>query len=190
MNPKYLLSTVLVTFAFIAGSIPFLSSEARSEIDRSEILKIGKIMPNATLKRYGEGDVEINNLKGKIKIISIVPQLNTPTCDEQTHRFSEQNGGLDQKLDIITISTNTSEGQYQFAQKAKIENLIFLSDNPDYDFGKSTGLLIDGMGVLKRTVLIIDKNNVIRYVDFVRGGGLPNISKALMVAKQILLEAS
>ena len=111
-------------------------------------------MPNATLKMFGKGDVEINSLKGKVKIVSIVPQLNTPTCDEQTHQFSEQNGGLDKQLDIITISTNSAKGQHQFAQKAKIKNLIFLSDNPDYEFGKKTGLLIDGMDMLRRTVFL------------------------------------
>ena len=111
-------------------------------------------------------------------------------CDKQTHRFSESNGGLDKQIDIITISTNTAQGQYDFAQKANIKNLTFLSDNPDFDFGKNTGLLIDGMGVLRRTVLITDEKNIIRYVDFVRGGGLPNIKKALKAAQQVLLEVS
>ena len=149
-----------------------------------------EILPNATLKRFGQPDIEIKDLKGKVKIVSIVPQLNTPVCDEQTHRFSETNGGLDEQVDIITISTNTAKGQYNFAQKAKIWNLMFLSDNPDFDFGKNTGLLIDGMGVLRRTVLITDENNIIRYIDFVRGGGLPNIKKALKAARQVLSEAS
>ena len=168
----------------------FFQLEAGTKVDTMEVLKIGKSLPNATLKRFGMPDVELRNLKGKIKIVSIVPQLNTPTCDEQTHRFSEKNGGLDKQLDIITISTNTAQAQYNFAQKAKIGNLMFLSDNPDYNFGKKTGLLIDGMGVLRRTVLVADEKNVIRYVDFVRGGGLPNIKGALNAARKVLSEAS
>ena len=190
MIQKYFLSKILFITILTGISIPTLLSEVRSEIDRTDALKIGKIMPNAILKRFGKGDVEINNLKGKVKIVSIVPQLNTPTCDEQTHQFSEQNGGLDKQLDIITISTNSAKGQHQFAQKAKISNLIFLSDNPDYEFGKNTGLLIDGMDMLRRTVLVVDENNIIRYVDFVRGGGLPNINKALKAARQVLLGAT
>ena len=67
---------------------------------------------------------------------------------------------------------------------------MFLSDNPNFDFGKNTGLLIDGRGVLRRTVLITDEKNIIRYVDFVQGGGLPNIKKALKAARQVLLETS
>lgn len=190
MNPKFILKAGIFVCFFMSGSNLFSLLEAGSKVDMSETLQIGKILPNATLKRFGQSDVEIKDLKGKVKIVSIVPQLNTPVCDEQTHRFSEENGGLDKQVDIITISTNTAKGQYNFAQKAKIENLMFLSDNPDYDFGRNTGLLIDGKDVLRRTVLVTDENNIIRYVDFVRGGGLPNVKKALKAARQVLLETS
>ena len=42
------------------------------------------------------------------------------------------------------------------------------------------------MGVLRRTVIVADQNNIIRYVDFVPGGGLPNIKKALEEARDLL----
>ena len=35
-------------------------------------------------------------------------------------------------------------------------------------------------------VIIADKENIIRYVDFVPGGGLPNINKALKAASDLL----
>ena len=95
MNPKYFLRKLFFVCILTGLSVPLFLSEARSEVDKVEALKIGETMPNATLKMFGKGDVEINNLRGKVKIVSIVPQLNTPTCDEQTHQFSEQNGGLD-----------------------------------------------------------------------------------------------
>jgi thiol peroxidase len=151
-----------------------------------DVLQVGKTLPDALLSRHGKPDVNLNNLKGRVKIISVVPQLNTPTCDEQTHRFSETNGGLDKHLDILTISTNSAYGQSKFAKKANIENLIFLSDAPNYDFGKKTGLLRESFNYLKRTVIVVDENNVIRYVDFVPGGGLPNIERALNEAKKVL----
>ena len=166
-----------------------LNGFANAKNKSSDILKVGKPLPNATLSEYGKMSVELKDLKGKIKIISIVPKLNTPVCDKQTHKFSETNGGLDKEVDIITLSTNSVEVQHQFAEKAKIKNLLFLSDSPDFSFGKKTGLLIEGMDVLRRTVIVTDQNNIIRYVDFVPSGGLPNIKKALKAA-QDLLEAS
>ena len=166
-----------------------LNGFANAKNKSSDILEVGKPLPNAKLNAYGNMGVDLKDLKGKIKIISIVPKLNTPVCDKQTHRFSETNGGLDKEVDIITLSTNSVEAQHRFAEKAKIKNLLFLSDSPDFSFGKKTGLLIEGMDVLRRTVIVTDQNNIIRYVDFVPSGGLPNIKKALKAA-QDLLEAS
>ena len=176
---------IFLTCYFLVSLNGFANAKNKS----SDILKVGKPLPNATLSEYGKMSGELKDLKGKIKIISIVPKLNTPVCDKQTHKFSETNGGLDKEVDIITLSTNSVEVQHQFAEKAKIKNLLFLSDSPDFSFGKKTGLLIEGMDVLRRTVIVTDQNNIIRYVDFVPSGGLPNIKKALKAA-QDLLEAS
>ena len=153
-----------------------------------DILKIGSKIPDAMLKNYSQDRVELKSLMGKIKIISVVPKLNTPVCDKQTHKLSEENGGLDQYIDIITISTNSAKGQKEFAQKAKINNLIFLSDNPAFEFGKRTGLLMENMNMLRRTILVLDSDNIIQYVDFVPSGGLPDIEKALDEAKKVLEE--
>jgi len=177
--------TILIMLIIYFYIFP-LNAFTNTEVNRSEVLKIGKPLPEAKLKAYGNMDVNVNELKGKIKIISVVPQLNTPVCDKQTHVFSEDNGGLDRVVDIITLSTNTIEEQYLFAKKAKIHNLVFLSDDPIFQFGKKTGLLIEGLGVLRRTVIVVDQNNVIQYVDFVPGGGLPNIEKALEAARDLL----
>ena len=186
---KKILSLIMACI-FIVTLFFVNSVSAISKINKSEVLKIGKTLPNAQLSRFGKSNIQISDLKGKVKIISIVPKLNTPVCDKQTHQFSEKNGGLDKRVDIITISTNTPQGQDDFAKKANINNLIFLSDNPSFNFGKNTGLLIEDMGMLRRTVLVVDEKNIIRYVDFVPGGGLPDIKGALNAAKLVLLENS
>ena len=181
---KFAKPALILIFIFILS--PPLKGFANTGNSSIDILMVGKTLPDAQLKSYGIANVEISSLKGKIKIISVVPQLNTPVCDKQTHQFSESNNGLDQHIDIITVSTNTPDGQYEFAKKANIHNLFFLSDNLGFQFGRSTGLLIEGMGVLRRTIIIADKDNIIRYVDFVPGGGLPNINKALKAASDLL----
>ncbi len=173
---------VFVTIGFL-----FVNNlNANESVNRKQVLEVGKMLPNATLSQYQKPDIRLDDLKGFVKILSIVPQLNTPVCDEQTHRFSETNGGLDQHVKIITISTNSAVGQFRFAQKAKIKNILFLSDRPQFDFGRQTGLLNSDFGFLRRTVMVVDEDNVIQYVDFVPGGGLPQIKKALKAAKRII----
>ena len=146
----------------------------------------GDPLPNARVIQTDGTSIELIALKGRVKILSIVPQLNTPVCDEQTHRFSEKNGGLDQYLDIVTISTNTSQDQVQFAEKANIHNLTFFSDSPDFDFGKKTGLLLPNHGILHRAVVVADSDNVIRYIEFVPMSQLPNFERAYDAARSAL----
>ena len=160
--------------------------DAGSKDPVREPLQVGKPLPNAYLLQDGKPAIRLDALKGRIKIISVVPKLNTPVCDAQTHKLSEENGGLDAQLDIVTISTNTAKDQSRFAEKAHIRNILFLSDAPDYDFGNKTGLLNTSFHFLNRTVLVVDAGNIIRYVDFVPGGGMPDVEKALRAARQVL----
>lgn len=146
----------------------------------------GDPLPNARVIRTDGTPIELSSLKGRVKILSMVPQLNTPVCDEQTHRFSEQNEGLDQLLEIVTISTNTSQDQAQFAKKADIHNLTFLSDSPNFDFGKKTGLRLPKHGILHRAVFVADSDNVIRYLEIVPMSQLPNFQRAYDAARNVL----
>lgn len=180
-----MLSLSLFAFLLIGGGTPLHS---KTTADSHEILKVGNPLPDAILSQYQKKELRLTETQGKVKILSIVPQLNTPVCDEQTHRFSEDNGGLDRHVQLITISTNSAEDQARFAQKAGISNMLFLSDRPNFNFGEQTGLLYRDFGYLRRTVIVADKNNVIRYVDFVPGGGMPQIKKALRAAKNIVEE--
>lgn len=183
MKLRALISLFLFAFLIIEGSSVLHSKPTPNS---HEILKVGNPLPNAILSRYQKEDIRLNETKGKVKILSIVPQLNTPVCDEQTHRFSEDKGDLDQHVQLITISTNSAKDQDLFAKKTNIKNMLFLSDRPHFDFGERTGLLNSSFGFLRRTVIIADENNIIRYIDFVPGGGLPKIKKALRAAQNIV----
>ena len=122
----------------------------------------GQELPDAMLLNAHNATIQLGKLKGRVKILSMVPQLNTPVCDEQTHRFSEKNEGLDQRLDIVTISTNTYNDQAVFAEKAGMTNVTFLSDSLNFDFGKKTGLLHPMYKILQRSVTVVDEDNIVR----------------------------
>lgn len=147
----------------------------------------GQPLPDAVLIGMNQSTVHLTALKGRVKIVSLVPQLNTPVCDEQTHRFSEKNEGLDQRLEIVTISTNTHDEQALFSEKAGITNVTFLSDSPNFDFGKKTGLLYPMHHVLQRAVMVVDERNVVRYIEIVPMSQLPNFAAALAAARRVLV---
>ena len=64
--------------------------------------------------------VNIAESTGKVRIISVVPSLDTPTCDAQTHELSEKNNGLDQSVELITVSMDLPFAQSRFAEEANI----------------------------------------------------------------------
>ncbi len=149
-------------------------------------LQKGQRLPSLTMTGTDGAPVSLQTLYGRVTLISVVPQLNTPVCDEQTHRFSERNGGLDQLMTFVTMSTNTHTDQAQFAQKADINNMTFLSDAPEFTFGKQTGLLMKEIDILQRAVIILDEESKIRYVEIVDNSQLPNFDQAFQAVRRIL----
>ncbi len=64
--------------------------------------------------------------------------------------------------------------------------MTFLSDAPDYNFGRKTGLLLEDIDILHRAVILLDQDSVIRYVEIVPMMQLPNFQQAYQAARQIL----
>ena len=144
---------------------------------------MGQTLPGVQLPDRALKMVALNSLKGKITILSVVPSLDTPTCDEQTHILSEKNNGLDQTVRLITLSRDLPFAQKRFATEAKIHNVLFLSDYRDGKFGASTGLMIQENRLLARAVVVVDKEGIIRYLEIVPDlGQLPDMKKAFQLA--------
>ncbi len=155
-------------------------------VNPTNVLRVGARLPEATMIATDGRAVRLRGESGRVRILSVVPQLNTPVCDEQTHRFSEDNGGLDRFVKLLTLSTNTPDDQARFARTAGIANMTFLSDQPSFEFGKRTGLFMPMLKALHRAVIVVDAGNVIRYVEIVPLGQLPNFNAAYEAAGRLL----
>ncbi len=89
------------------------------------VVEVGKPLPAAIVSSNELKPVNITDASGKVRIISVVPSLDTPTCDKQTHELSEDNDGLDEKVELVTISMDLPFAQSRFAREAKISNITF-----------------------------------------------------------------
>jgi len=56
------------------------------------IIEVGKPLPDISLPDILLRQVPLQSFKGKITILSVVPSIDTPTCEKQTHILSEENG--------------------------------------------------------------------------------------------------
>ncbi len=149
--------------------------------------RVGQQLPAAILTAADLTLVKLTETQGKVRIISVVPSLDTRVCEQQTHRLSEQNGGLDRRAQLITVSMDLPYAQARFARAAKIDNVLFLSDHVAAEFGRATGLLITPLRLLTRAVLVVDRDNVIRYAQVVPElGQLPDLQQAFAAAQRLL----
>ena len=150
-------------------------------------IEIGKPFPNLKLSNFSLMLTDLASFKGKVTILSVVPLLDIPNCEKQTHILSEENYCLDKKTNLITISRDLPFAQKRFSKKAKISNLIFLSDYRDASFGKASGLLIKENYLLARAVFVLDENGVFRYKEIVSNlAEFPDMEKVFKIARSLL----
>ena len=125
--------------------------------------------------------------KGKVRIISVVPSLDTKVCEQQTHYLSEKNKGLDKMVELITVSIDTPFAQRRFADEAKITNVTFLSDFRNADFGRTYGLLLKDPHILARAVMVVDAGNTVRHLQITPDlAQLPDMDDAFQVARKLV----
>jgi len=131
--------------------------------------------------------VDLATMTGHVLFLSIVPSLDTKVCEAQTHLLGEEGALLPADIMKITISRDTPFAQKRFAEEAKLTSLTYLSDYRDASFAKATGLLIEDNMLLARSVIIVDKAGIVRYVQVVPElTHLPDLKTA--IAKAIELD--
>jgi len=182
----FLIVVLIMSFSLEANSIHQVTMKGKPLTLIGQRLQVGEILPKLKLPDRFLKMVNLNSFVGKVTILSIVPSIDTPTCEKQTHILSEENNGLDKTVNLITISRDLPFAQKRFAKKANIENIQFLSDYRSGEFGTRTGLLIKENRLLARAVIVLDRTGTIRYLEIVKElGHLPDMRKAFIAASSL-----
>lgn len=150
-------------------------------------VKIGDKAPEFTAIDNGLKPVKLSDFKGKVKLISIFPSIDTSVCSIQNHKFNSEASAYGDKVAFIAISNDLPFALKRFCGAEGINNLKTLSDHRDVDFGNKYGFLIKDLRLLSRGVVVIDKDDVIRYVEVVpEVTHEPNYDNALKALKSLL----
>jgi thiol peroxidase len=88
----------------------------------------------------------------KIKVISVVPSLDTGVCDTQTRRFNQELA-LNEDTAVITVSVDLPFAQKRWCGAAGLENAVTLSDYYDHAFGKAYGVLMEEWHLLCKSCI-------------------------------------
>lgn len=151
------------------------------------IIKNGDKAPEFTVIDNGLKPVQLSDFKGKVKLISIFPSIDTSVCSIQNHKFNNEAGSYEDKVAFLAISIDLPFALKRFCGAEGINNLKTLSDHRNTDFGNKYGFLIKDLRLLARGVVVIDKDDIIRHIEVVPNVGQePDYESALKVLKSLL----
>ncbi len=152
-------------------------------------LKAGDKAPDFACASAGLEVVTLSKTPATTRLFSVVPSLDTPVCNQQTHRFDEEIGKMKDKVVCYTISLDMPFAQKRFCSAENISNIQTLSDLHDQSFGKNYGVLIaKGLPIplLARAIFVVDKTGKITYCEYVpEVSAHPNYDKALEAIKAV-----
>ena len=150
------------------------------------LVKPGQTAKNFFAVKENLQPFNLSEHSDQVRIISVVPSVDTDICAQQTRRFNEEASAMND-VQVITISCDLPFALKRFCAAEGIDNIITVSDHKDKDFGVKYGLLIEELGLLARAIVVIDKQDVVQYVEVVPEiAEHPDYDKALKAAKELM----
>jgi len=151
-----------------------------------EELHVGAKAPDFQLVGNDMKPVRLADTAGKVRILCSVPSLDTPVCDMETRRFNEEAAKLP-GVEVLVVSMDLPYAQKRWCGAAGVTHVRTLSDYQEHSFGPAYGVLIRETQLESRAVFVLDKDDTLRHVEYVKEiAEQPNYDAALAEAKRIL----
>jgi thiol peroxidase len=148
-------------------------------------LKVGQKAPDFKLLATDLSEVRLAHSRGKVRLLSVVHSLDTEVCDLQTRRF-ETEASKFKAVVTYAISMDLPFAQARYCGAHDINAVKTLSDHREASFGHAYGVLIEELRLLSRAIFIIDRDDTIRYVEYVSEVTQhPHYEKAIEALKNV-----
>lgn len=127
-------------------------------------LEVGIKAPDFNLVATDLSHTTLEDFGDKIKVISVVPSIDTGICDMQTRTFNQKLNGDD--IAVITVSMDLPFAQARWCGASGLDHVVTLSDYMNKQFGLDYGVLINEIQLLSRSVFVLSADNTITYVQY------------------------
>lgn len=134
---------------------------------RNEMLEVGATAPNFELLTPRQEVRTLADYAGKVKIVSCVPSVDTRVCSAQTRRFNQEAAELSDEVVILTVSADLPFALGRYCANEGIDKTETLSTYRDMKFADDYGVHDTAWRVCQRAAFVIDKDDVVRYVEYV-----------------------
>jgi thiol peroxidase len=149
-------------------------------------IKIGMKAPDFKVIDNSMNEISLKDGRGKVRIFSVVPSIDTGVCSFQTRRFNEEAAELPE-VEIWTISVDLPFAQGRYCDAEGIDKVKLFSDHRSLSFGENYGFAMEEARLLSRGIVILDKDDVVRYVEYVKEvTEHPDYDKALQEVKKLI----
>jgi len=149
-------------------------------------LKPGDPAPDFSVVDNSLKPVTLKDTGSQVRILSVVPSLDTPICDAQTKRFNEEVTKLP-GVEVLAVSMDLPFAQKRWCGAFAVDRVKMLSDHRDASFGTNYGTLIKELRIESRAIFVIGRDNRIVHAEYVKEvGDFPNYEGALAAARAAL----
>jgi len=155
-------------------------------------LKVGDRVPDFhvqaadTLQSAGWDDLSAGGTRAVLLIL--IPSIDTNVCALETSKFNRQVAHLPaDKIKVVSVSADTPFAQSRWAKQEGVNNIQMLSDHKDRSFGPAFGAQIKELGLLSRSIYLIDKGGIVRYAELVPEiASEPDYDAVLAAAREVI----
>jgi len=151
-----------------------------------ELPAVGASAPNFRLVTVDLQDVTLETYRGKTKLLSIVPSLDTGVCATSARKFNEKAAAIPNAV-VLVVSADLPFAMKRFCSTEGLHNVVPLSMMRGRNFAKEYGtLIVDGAmeGVSARAVVVVDAMDKVVYTQLVPElAEEPNYDAALAAAQ-------
>ena len=153
-----------------------------------ELPAVGIKAPDFSLVSGKLKNISLATYKGKIKILSIVPSLDTPTCAASTRLFNQKADNLENTV-VLIVSADLPFAQGRFCEAEGLKEVLPLSSFRS-NFAEDYGVkIVDTIlaGLTARAVVVIDEKDKVIYTELVAEvADEPDYENALAACKDAI----
>jgi len=134
-----------------------------------ELPKVGDKAPDFRLVNKDLKDMSLADFRGKKKLLSIVPSMDTPVCAMSIRKFNDFAKKQGNAV-MLAVSADLPFAASRFCGAENVERIVPLSMMRSRDFARDYGVLIeDGplAGIAARAVVVLNEDNKVVYTELV-----------------------
>jgi thiol peroxidase len=128
---------------------------------------VGDQAPDFTAQKTLLEPVTLSQFRGRRVLLTAAPSVDTGVCAAQLRRFNEAAASLGDDVALLYVTKDLPFALSRFCAAEGIQQVITASDYKSSDVANRYGLLMTELGLLARSVFVIDRAGVITYREVV-----------------------